>query len=263
MSELRWILLLFGLAVVVAVYFLGRRRGGGISEQAPSTIRHEPHFGGPGTGSDSVDQGTFTEEANAAADRVEGSVTNPGVEIGPEDPWGQSIPQSQSDFAWGDDNAGEPQAAEPPLEEEKRVFSLRVAARDPLGFAGADIRTVLQEEDLRHGKYGIFHRLHKNDEDEFLFSVASMIEPGSFDLATVDNMRMPGLSFFMVLPGPQDGGFAFSEMLACARRVADRLAGELQDHSGSTLSAQRVGNLRDEIINYEYHAGLGKHSQHH
>jgi len=250
MSELRWILLLFGLIVVVAVYFLGRRGG---TKQEPVILRHEPRLGDAGTTVDLVDQ--------AEPDPPSGSVGEP--DTGTDDPWEQSMPQDQSDFGRDERETEELQAGEPQLDEEKQVFSLRVAARDPLGFAGTDVLKTLEDEDLRHGKYGIFHRLCRNDEDACIFSIASMTEPGSFDLAVIHSTRMPGLTFFMILPGPQEASSAFAEMLATARRVADRLAGELQDHSGSTLSAQRASNLREEIINYEYQAGLRQRSQHH
>lgn len=258
MSELRWILLLFGLIVVVAVYFLGRR--GGDAKQDSVIFRHEPNFGDAGAAAEPFD-GSAATDVSTPSDGLGEPATIAEAGAVPDDPWQEPMTQTQSDLEWGGGHAE--QVAEPRLDEDRKVFSLRVAARDPLGFAGPDVHGVLQDEDLRHGKYGIFHRLYKNDEDECIFSVASLMEPGSFDLATIDSTRIPGLSFFMVLPGPQEASSAFAEMLATARRVADRMAGELQDHSGSTLSAQRASNLREEIINYEYHAGLRQRSQHH
>ena len=250
MSELRWILLLFGLIVVVAVYFVGRRRGD--DGEGSVVLRHEPQLG------DAVDP---VDEQPTDTDAPSTDMSQ-DAEI-PDDPWENSTPETQSDFVWSERETEELPGAEAPLDENRKVVSLRVAAREPQGFAGADVLRILQDEDLRHGKYEIFHRLYKNDENAFTFSVASMMEPGSFDLAVVDTIRIPGLSFFLVLPGPQEASVAFSEMLATARRVADRLAGELQDHSGSTLSAQRASNLREEVINYEYQAGLRHRSQPH
>ena len=61
---------------------------------------------------------------------------------------------------------------------------------------------------------------------------------------------------FMVLPGPQDGVSAFSDMLATARRIAQQMDGEVQDETGSTLSVQRAAYIRDEIVEYQSHAGI-------
>ena len=105
---------------------------------------------------------------------------------------------------------------------------------------------------LRHGKFGIFHRYDGNDETRTIFSAASLVEPGSFDLENIKEQQIPGISLFLVLPAPIDGVEAFDMMMSTARALSQSLSGELLDESGSTLSIQRERYLREEIIQYQH-----------
>ena len=104
---------------------------------------------------------------------------------------------------------------------------------------------------MRHGRFGIFHRYDGNDEDRVVFSAASLVEPGSFELENIKEQKIPGISLFMVLPGPIDGAEAFDQMMAASRTLTQSLGAELLDESGSTLSIQRERYLREEIIQYQ------------
>jgi cell division protein ZipA len=86
--------------------------------------------------------------------------------------------------------------------------------------------------------------------DEPKFSVANLTEPGSFDLAKLSETKIPGMSFFMVLPGVGDPIERFDEMVATARSLARELHGELRDDKGSSWSIQRERYVREEIIEY-------------
>ena len=115
---------------------------------------------------------------------------------------------------------------------------------------GREVVDSLRDEGLTYGKYSIFHR--ERDDGKSIFFVASMVEPGSFDLDRVEEQSFPGISIFAVIPGPVDAPTTFDLMLACARRLADRLGGHLQDEQGSSLTAQRILNLREELVHFEH-----------
>ena len=101
-------------------------------------------------------------------------------------------------------------------------------------------------------KFGIYHRFEGTDEDRVIFSAASLVEPGTFDLQAIKEQELPGISLFMVLPGPVDGAQAFDLMMGAARALAQSLDAELLDESGSTLSIQRERYLREEIIQFQH-----------
>ncbi|MDZ7771004.1 MAG: cell division protein ZipA C-terminal FtsZ-binding domain-containing protein [Woeseiaceae bacterium] len=133
----------------------------------------------------------------------------------------------------------------------EKVVTLRMVAGNRGSMAGDDLVLALREAGMRHGKFGIFHHYHDEDEAQIIFSAASLVEPGSFDLANLNEQRLPGISLFLVLPGPIDGAEAFDAMMTTARELAAALNAELLDESGSTLSIQRERYLREEIIQYQ------------
>ena len=115
------------------------------------------------------------------------------------------------------------------------------------------LRPVLK--DCLPGDDQVFPLLYSDDE-KIIFSAASLVEPGSFDLANIKDQEIPGISLFLVLPGPMEGAEAFDLMMSTARALAQSLDAELLDESGSTLSIQRERYLREEIIQYEHSAGV-------
>ena len=140
-------------------------------------------------------------------------------------------------------------------EEEKarpgpeRVVALRLIPR------GAELPTeravaALRGAGLEHGRYAIFHRqLGTNREG---FSVASLTEPGSFDVEHLGDATIAGLSFFLVLPGLGDPVARFDAMVETARALSVELAADLFDERGSSWSSQRERYLREELIEYRH-----------
>ncbi len=135
---------------------------------------------------------------------------------------------------------------------EPKIVTLRVVAREKDAFRGDELVLNLRGIGMRHGKFGIFHRYEGTDEKDVVFSVASLVEPGNFDLENIKEQQIPGISMFMVLPGPIDGADAFDLLTTAARALSQSLNAELLDESGSTLSIQRERYLREEIIQYEH-----------
>jgi cell division protein ZipA len=131
---------------------------------------------------------------------------------------------------------------------EQRIVAIRmVAGRLPV--AGRALLAALESESLEFGRYAIFHR--QRADGRLLFSVASLLEPGSFDIDEMVRQSFPGVSLFAVFPGPGDAAQVFDDMLATARRLADRLGGSLQDERGIALSAQRILALREDLVRFQ------------
>ncbi len=111
---------------------------------------------------------------------------------------------------------------------------------------------ALRGAGLQHGRYGIFHRHLSPPEDiKPAFSVASLTEPGTFDLENLAD-GVAGLSFFVVLPGAGDPVNRFDAMVETARALAVELDAELLDERGSSWSIQRERYVREEIIEYRH-----------
>ena len=138
----------------------------------------------------------------------------------------------------------------PELPKHQRIVAIRVVAPDEERINGAALYAALGAEGLTFGRYSIFHRLRA--DGRALYSVASLVEPGSFDPARFESMDFPGISLFAVFPGPVAAPQAFDELLAAGRRLAERLGALLQDDSGSSLTGQRVISIREELVHFEH-----------
>ena len=159
--------------------------------------------------------------------------------------------ESIADAGEDSDAASADQTSPAPAVPQK-IVALRIIARGGGTFRGDEIILHLRGIGMRHGKFGIFHRLDGNDEGDAIFSAASLIEPGSFDLPNIHDQAIPGISLFAVLPGPVDGVEAFDMLMAAARTLAQSLEGELLDESGSTLSIQRERYMREEVVQFQH-----------
>ena len=141
---------------------------------------------------------------------------------------------------------------DPPIDVPQKIVTLRLIARDGGAFPGDELILSMRGIGLRRGKFDIFHRYDGSDEERTIFSAASLVEPGSFDLTNLKEQEIPGISLFLVLPGPVDGVEAFDLMMAAARAIAQTLNAELLDETGSTLSIQRERYMREEIIQFQH-----------
>ena len=137
-------------------------------------------------------------------------------------------------------------------EPAQKIVTLRIVARNQGAISGEELVLNLRGIGMRHGQFGIYHRYEGSDDDKVIFSAASLVEPGTFDLTAIREQEIPGISLFMVLPGPVDGAQAFDLMIATARALTQSLNAELLDESGSTLSIQREHYLREEVIQFQH-----------
>ena len=215
MDGLRWLLLLLGLLVIAGVYFYTRRERKKAPDTSPEIERRAPTIGGD---------------------------NEPVVEIEAE---AEPEPETQ-----GNDVVAE--EGEAASDAPQKIVTLRLIGREGANFKGDELILSMRGIGLRHGKFGIFHRIDGDDDSRTIFSAASLVEPGSFDLTNVAEQEIPGISLFMVLPGPVDGVEAFDMMMEAARALALSLNAELLDESGSTLSIQRERYMREEIIQYQH-----------
>ncbi|HZX24673.1 MAG TPA: cell division protein ZipA [Woeseiaceae bacterium] len=241
MDELRVILLLVGIGVVGLVYWHSRRQARRRNSQPD--LRLEPAF-------DESDVSADDDTASLPELEADEPVTAVSDEYGYEDEDDDDIRLGETRDFVGDSEESAETAEQPQIEQ--KIITLRLVARGDGHFNGEQVVLALRGLGLRHGKFGIFHRVEGTDDESIVFSVASLVEPGTFDLTNIREQELPGVSMFMVLPGPKDGAEAFDEMMETARALTDSLNGELLDEAGSTMSVQRERFLREEIIQYQH-----------
>jgi cell division protein ZipA len=139
---------------------------------------------------------------------------------------------------------------EPP--EAQEVLVVNVLSKDKNGFNGPDLLQILLACDLRFGKMQIFHRYENaHGRGPIQFSLANLVEPGTFDLDAIDTLTTPGVSFFLTLPGPQQSITAFNYMIETAQVLVRNLNAELRDDAHSVMTAQTIEHCRQRIRDFE------------
>ncbi|HET6602777.1 MAG TPA: cell division protein ZipA [Xanthomonadaceae bacterium] len=237
-TELRIVLLVAGLLVLALIYFFGRpsrpwqgRRVAGRKGGA----RVEPRLEGeaPGEGGDLLDESAMQAELELLERTLSGQPTPPPRRVrspGPAEP--RPGARLSSDF--------------------DRIVTLYVAAREQRTMRGPDIAVAAEKAGLTFGHMNVFHRLVDGKPEQGpIFSVASMVKPGSFDMAQIGAIETPGLTFFMTLPGPVSALDAWEAMLPTAQRIAELLDASVQDEQRNTLGRQRIAHIRDELRAYD------------
>jgi cell division protein ZipA len=320
MSELRWILIGFGIVLLAGIYLWGRRGGAAVAEDVAlrsrpepalqphgfTEVRREPAFqrvevpeyeepyeanDEPDPAADEVKQPPEDYDDTAvrpvrSSSRVEarvprGELPRPITKEAPPAPSSESKPlpdfrRGRVEPTLGDDGVTEEIPVQSPSStavvtpaptlsssdtpaprrspERRKILSLRLSTA-PQKIEGSRLQEVLAAELLTHGKYDIFHRLHS--DDQAVFSIASMVEPGTFDLEKMNETLYPGVTLFAQLPGPVPGMHALNELVACARRLQQSLGGVLQDDRGVPLTVHRIERMKQDVRDFERPPGRG------
>src|SRR5579863_2940598 len=140
-------------------------------------------------------------------------------------------------------------AQTPNASEQQKIVTVRVCAPGEVRWSGATLLSALELHGLAYGRYQVFHRRHVDGRS--LFCVASLIEPGTFDVARMSTEEFRGVTLFAVLPGPLEPLLTVDELLGAARGLAQELSGMVQDSKGIPLSPQRAAALRDDVARFQ------------
>ena len=147
------------------------------------------------------------------------------------------------------DRGGAGSAQTPNASEQQKIVTVRVCAPGEARWSGATLLSALELHGLAYGRYQVFHRRHVDGRS--LFCVASLIEPGTFDVARMSTEEFRGVTLFAVLPGPVEPLLTVDELLGAARGLAQELSGMVQDNKGMPLSPQRAAALRDDVARFQ------------
>ena len=135
---------------------------------------------------------------------------------------------------------------------EKFVVIYVLALDEP--FAGQGLLEVLLEGGMTFGEMDIFHQL--DDRAAQLFSLASAVEPGTFNLSSIDQFSTPGVTLFMRVHELAAPLQVLDSMLSVANTIAQELNGEVQDETRSVMTPQTIEHCRQSIMEF-----LFKHAE--
>ncbi|MCB1800879.1 MAG: cell division protein ZipA [Gammaproteobacteria bacterium] len=140
---------------------------------------------------------------------------------------------------------------------ERKIIVVNVVAKGTGQFAGPAIEKACADVDLVLGEMAIYHR-HDQRTGKVLFSMASMVEPGSFPVPQLRTFSTPGLSIFTQLPGVRDGVEIYDAMLHAARQLASTLQGEVQDERRNKMTGQMEKHVRESIVEHRRRLKLSR-----
>jgi cell division protein ZipA len=139
---------------------------------------------------------------------------------------------------------------EKPFADVQDVIALHVVARQH-PFNGEDLLRCILSYGLRYGEMSIFHRHEQpTGQGRILFSMAKAVEPGTFNLEAMTGEEVPGVSFFLSLPGVTSI-LAYDIMVDTAKRLATELQGEILDEQQQSLTRQLVEHYRERVQEFE------------
>lgn len=229
-ESLRWILLAAGIAFVIVIYVLGRnrrRRNHSMDDDLEDDL---PEFAARSL--DDLDEGVgevrvVTRTASDTVDEKAASFNASGEGRQAED--STSAQPAENDTA--DKNLA------------NDIIVLYILAKPGNTLVGSQINSSAQAMGLKFGEMSIFH--YKSD-DRNVFSLANMLEPGSFDASTIHELKTTGLTVFMQLHDgdPLDD---LTEMLQRSYQLAGLLDARLCNHRREPLTEQDAENYRTRV----------------
>ncbi len=146
------------------------------------------------------------------------------------------------------------------LEDELKeglMLALNVIVGSGRQLRGSSILKAITSLGFTYGSMGIFHYYpSQRNGTRALFSLANMMEPGSFNLTTMDTLSTPGLTLFTNIVSPEEGMETFSIMLGTAKKLAERLDATVCDERRGTLSKQGIDHIQERILEHQRRSKL-------
>ena len=133
--------------------------------------------------------------------------------------------------------------------QPEKIITLHICARNNEQIPGAKLLRIFNERNYEFGEMDIFH---SRFDGVTVFSIVNMLEPGSFDHASMDDFYTTGISLFLRLPGPLAADVTFDVLLNEAREIATQLDAVILDASRSTLTLQMEQHIHEELKQFDF-----------
>lgn len=135
---------------------------------------------------------------------------------------------------------------------ETQVIILSVVMPENHQLSGAALLPSLLTLGMKYGEMNIFHR-HQDSAGNggVTFSLANMLNPGSFELDTMETFVTQGVSLFMTLPNAGDPFAAFEQMLLAAKQLAAEFNAQLLDDKRHLMTKQTEQHYVSKIREFD------------
>ena len=155
-------------------------------------------------------------------------------------------------------NRAEPAPAKvAPVQQQILVMHL-MAPKDQL-LNGQQLQEAALSVGLRYGESKIFQRhLSEDGSGEVLFSMANLVNPGTFDLKTIEQMTTPGVTLFMALDDIEDPVSAFDIMIQSVDSMAAAMSLSVLDETRSSMTRQTIDHYRQRARDVAFRRSHGQ-----
>lgn len=126
------------------------------------------------------------------------------------------------------------------------LIQISIVAYDDGYFDGIELRDALEDSRLIYGDMGIYHR-YDRDLRVPLFSIASLVEPGTFPIKDMENFQCPGIVLFFQPPQVDDPLAVFDDLVTTCHELSVRLGGEEWDEKRQPLSQEKILQMRARL----------------
>ena len=144
----------------------------------------------------------------------------------------------------------EPKQAATQLEPQVIILSVVMPANQQM--LGAVLLPSLLTLGLKYGEMNIFHRHEDNaGNGKVTFSLANIMNPGSFDLDSMESFATRGVSLFMTLPNAGDPFYVFEQMLNAAKQLAQEFNAQVLDDKRNVMTKQTEQHYLSKIREFD------------
>lgn len=234
MELLRWILLAVGIVFVLVIYVLGRSRRRRNHSMVDDLEDDLPEFSARNL--DDVDEGVGAVRIVSSADSdIDDDITANNLSIDKVEDYSGDI---DSDIVESETDSV--------TESPSDIIVLYILPKVGGELLGSQINSSAQAMGLSFGDMNIFHFKPKGRS---VFSLANMLEPGSFDADTIHDLKTSGLTVFMQMKAgdPLDD---LTEMLQRSYQLAGLLGARLCNHKREALTEQDAENYRSQVSEF-------------
>ncbi|MEA3641054.1 MAG: cell division protein ZipA C-terminal FtsZ-binding domain-containing protein [Lamprobacter sp.] len=231
-GTLRIILLVLGVLLLVVLYHRERRRIESEAEPEPeqrvarpssTAPRREPRFDtrfGHDAGSDDF---------------------APGIDA-------QSNAQQREQEQEREREQEEDSTSTAPTADTGLLVQLFLVARKS-AFSGSAVSAAAERHHLTPGEMDIYHRRNRDSRrEQVLFSMANLVNPGTFPFAEMDRFTTPGVALFSQFNGLPSDLMVYDELIQTARTMADALEADLLLPDRRPFDDKAWEGLRNELL---------------
>ena len=268
MDQFRWILLGVAIAVIAVIYFVSRTRKNAQQNRPLEAANDVPAFSADeGLNNDWVDGvgpvKIVSQSDQAIIESFEEAITVPDA-VDVDNPYpgnmhevhefDMEVPEESLEPAEVQEQTESDQVvpeevnqSDQAIDDVIAVFVL--ATPDEPAIKGEKILSASFGLDLKYGDMKIFHRYanESSANEEILFSMANLMEPGWFNFDSMHEMETSGISFFMQANLVKNPADVLDDMLICAHRMATMIGAQLCNAQRKPLDEAHTNELRDKV----------------